>query len=132
MLNRGVPLRVLVADDHETIRKGIRSILASRNDLEVCGEAANGKEAVEKARELKPDLVILDISMPLGGLKVAKEISELLPSVPILLFSVYEGRTLTPEAKSAGVMGFVRKDQAGTVLLQAVDAVLQGQTFFPL
>ena len=90
------------------------------------------REAVEKARELKPDLVILDISMPLGGLKVAKEISELLPSVPILLLSVYEGRTLTPEAKSAGVMGFVRKDQAGTVLLQAVDAVLQGQTFFPL
>lgn len=124
-------MRVLVADDHETIRKGIRSILTSRNDLEVCGEATNGQEAVDKARELRPDLVILDISMPLGGLRIAKEIIDILPSVAVLLLSVYDGRTLTPEAKSAGVRGFVRKDQAGTELLKAVDAILQGQTFFP-
>jgi two-component system response regulator NreC len=98
----------------------------------VCGEAANGTEAVEKARELSPDLVILDISMlPHGGLKPAKQIIELLPEVLILLLSVYEGRTFAAIAKSVGVRGFVRKDQIGSELLKAVDAVLRGQPVFP-
>jgi DNA-binding NarL/FixJ family response regulator len=124
-------LRVLIADDNETIRKGIRSILTSRSDLEVSGEAVNGKEAVDKSSELRPDLVILDLSMPAGGLKLVKQIRKLLPEVPILLLSMYEGRELTEAARSAGVRGFVRKDEAGALLLKAVETVLHGQTFFP-
>jgi DNA-binding NarL/FixJ family response regulator len=124
-------LQILVADDNEAIRNAICSILRSRSNLEVCGEAANGDEAVEKSRRLKPDLVILDISMPQGGLNLAKQIRKLLPEVPILIVSVYEGLELMAQVEAAGVQGFLRKDQAGRLLLKAVDALVRGEAFFP-
>jgi YesN/AraC family two-component response regulator len=77
-------MRILVVDDHEAVRRGVCTILASRSEFEVCGEAANGEEAIEKAISLKPDLLILDINMPvLGGFGAAKEIQRLLPEVRI-------------------------------------------------
>ncbi len=125
-------MRILVADDHEAVRKGVCTILASRSDFEVCGEAANGEEAVEKAMSLKPDLVILDINMPvLGGLGAAKEIRRLLPGVAILFFSMHDRGQFVEEAKRAGVHGFVAKDRAGETLVTAVEALLGGRTFFP-
>jgi DNA-binding NarL/FixJ family response regulator len=125
-------MRILVADDHETVRKGVCAILGSRSDFEVCGEAANGADAVEQAVALKPDLVILDITMPvLGGFGAAKELKRLLPEVPILFFSMHDGARFIEEAKRAGVRGFVAKDRAGETLLTAADALLRGQTFFP-
>jgi DNA-binding NarL/FixJ family response regulator len=125
-------MRILVADDHETVRKGIRAILSSRTDFEVCGEAMNGEDAIEKAVSLKPDLVILDINMPvLGGFGAAKELGRLLPDVPILFFSMHDGAQFIEEAKKAGVRGFVAKDRAGETLVMAADALLRGQTFFP-
>jgi two-component system response regulator NreC len=128
----GISLRILIADDHETVRKGVCSILASRNDLEVCGEAANGKEAVEKACELKPDLVILDITMPvLDGFAAAKRIRKLLPDIPILFLSMHDAQQWIEEAKAIGVQGFVSKNDIAGVLLTAVDIVLQKQSFFP-
>jgi DNA-binding NarL/FixJ family response regulator len=125
-------MRILVADDHEAVRKGVCTILASRSDFEVCGEAANGEEAVEKAVSLKPDLVILDINMPvLGGFGAAKEIRRLLPEVAILFFSMHDSGQLVEEAKRVGVHGFVAKDRAGKTLVMAVEALLGGRTFFP-
>lgn len=128
----GISLRILIADDHETVRKGVCSILASRKDLEVCGEASNGKEAIEKASELKPDLVILDITMPvLDGFSAAKQIRKLLPDVPILFLSMHDAQQWIEEAKAIGVQGFVSKSDIAGVLLTAVDTVLQKQSYFP-
>lgn len=125
-------MRILIADDHETVRKGVCSILASRKDLEVCGEASNGKEAIEKASELKPDLVILDITMPvLDGFSAAKQIRKLLPDVPILFLSMHDAQQWIEEAKAIGVQGFVSKSDIAGVLLTAVDTVLQKQSYFP-
>jgi CheY-like chemotaxis protein len=125
-------VRVLLADDNEHIKKLIRFILSSRSTIDICGDAADGKEAVERAAELKPDLVMLDLSMPSGGLEAARQIVAIRPKTRILLLSAHDGgREFAKEAKSAGVLGFVRKDQADVTLLKAVDCVLGGQTYFP-
>jgi DNA-binding NarL/FixJ family response regulator len=124
-------VRILVADDHETIRKGVRSILSERKSIEV-SEAATGKEAVDRAREASPDLLILDINMPgMGGLEAAREIRSFLPNVPILFFTMHEGIHLIQEAKLVGAQGFVTKSQASETLLNAVDALIHNDTFFP-
>jgi two-component system response regulator NreC len=126
------PLRILVADDHETVRKGVCSILESRKSIEICGEAANGQDAIEKASELNPDLIILDVTMPgLDGFAAARQIRTFLPEVPILMLSMHEGPSLASEAQRSGAQGFVSKSDAGDVLLKAVEIVLRGKTFFP-
>jgi DNA-binding NarL/FixJ family response regulator len=126
-------LRILIADDHEIVRKGICSILESRKNIDICGEASNGQDAVEKASQLNPDLIILDVTMPnLDGFAAARQIRTFLPEVPILILSMHAGPSVVREAQQAGAQGFVSKSEAGHVLLKAVDAVLQGQTFFPI
>jgi DNA-binding NarL/FixJ family response regulator len=123
-------MRILIADDHEMMRRVTMRILQSRRDIE-CIEARNGNEAIQKAIELKPDLIVLDISMPaVGGFNAAREIKQYLPDVPILFFSIYDDGEYLDTAKSIG-QGVVFKDQAGTTLLKAVDALLQKRTFFP-
>lgn len=125
-------MRILIVDDHEAVRAGVRAILQSREGLEVCGEAANGREAVAKARELMPELVILDITMPvLDGFSAAREIHKAHPSVAILLFSMHESPNLINIAKSSGANGYVSKSEGAAVLLRAVDAVAHSRTFFP-
>jgi DNA-binding NarL/FixJ family response regulator len=125
-------VRIVVADDQEIVRKRVVATLMSRGDLEVCAEAANGKEAVEKVKELRPDLVILDITMPeLNGLDAARQIRVLDPDLPILILSVHKSRQVVEEAKKIGVRGYVTKGDAIQKLLLAVDTVLQDQTFFP-
>jgi DNA-binding NarL/FixJ family response regulator len=124
-------LRILIADDHETVRKGVCAILGARKDVEICGEASNGQEAVQKAFQLNPDLIILDVTMPvLGGFDAARQIKKLLPKVPILILSMHHGSSVVREAQLAGAQGYVTKSEAAHVLMKAVDAVLQGQTFF--
>jgi DNA-binding NarL/FixJ family response regulator len=131
-LEKQVSLRILVADDHESVRKGVCVILGTRGDIEVCGEACNGQEAIDKAQELKPDLVILDITMPvLSGIDAAEEIRRTLPHVPILFLSMHQGRQIIAEAKRIGVRGYVRKSDAVATLLNAVDALLRNERFFP-
>ena len=125
-------MRILIVDDHEAVREGVRAILTRRNDIEVCGEAVNGQEAIEKSIELRPDLIILDINMPiLDGIKAAKEIKTRSPQVLILLFSMHQSNQLIREVQLLGVQGFVSKGQAGAMLLTAVDAVSSMKTFFP-
>jgi DNA-binding NarL/FixJ family response regulator len=125
-------MRILVTDDHEVVRKGVCAILETRKDMEICGEAANGEEAIKKSLELRPDLVILDITMPvLGGLIAAEKISNLLPAIPILMLSMHAGSAMTKLSRSAGAQGFVTKADVGEVLLKAVDTLLAGGTFFP-
>ncbi len=124
-------MRILVADDHEAVRTGVRSVLTSHADIEICGEASNGKEAVKKARELKPDLIILDVTMPiLGGMGAAKRIKAFLPESLILFFSMHDSKALVQEAKLLGD-GLVIKSEASSTLLNAVDALRRRQTFFP-
>jgi len=125
-------MRVLIADDNQMIRKGISSILQSRKDIVICGEAANGEEAVSETRRLKPDLLILDISLPdSDGLEVATVIKKLLPEVPILLLSAYAGKQLSEEVKRRGFQGFISKNDAATTLIAAVDAIVHlKQSFY--
>jgi len=130
----GTPLiRILTADDHDVVRRGVRSILLSRPDIEVSGEAADGCQAVTQALQLKPDLIILDLTMPvMGGIAAAAELHKLLPDTPVLFYSMHEGDYLISEAKRLGVRGLVSKGRITETLLAAVDAiVLRNGTFFP-
>jgi DNA-binding NarL/FixJ family response regulator len=110
----------------------VRSILQTREGIEICGEAANGREAIQKARELKPDVIILDITMPvLDGFSAAREISRTLPGAAILLLSMHESPNMINVAKSSGARGYVGKSEGMAVLLKAVDALAQNQAYFP-
>jgi DNA-binding NarL/FixJ family response regulator len=126
-------LRVLIADDHEAVRKGVASILETRADIEICGEASNGEEAVRKAHELKPDLIIMDFTMPvMDGLEASRRILKAAPQTPILMFSMHKMETLTEAAKQAGARGFITKGESAENLLRAVDNVIRNAPFFVL
>lgn len=125
-------MKILVVDDHEAVRKGVCAIVQTMKDTEVCGEVANGLEAIDKARELRPDLVILDITIPIvDGFKAARLIKEILPETSILLLSMHDGTKLRNVAISVGASGFVCKDEGAALLRRAVQAVGQHETFFP-
>lgn len=125
-------MRILVADDQEGVRRRVVATLQARGDLEVCAEAANGLEAVKKARELKPDVIVLDITMPeLNGLEAAREIRSFAPDTPIVILSVHKSKQLIEEARKVGVRGYVTKGEAVQKLVQAVDAVIRDRAFFP-
>lgn len=125
-------MRVLVADDQPGIRKRVCLTLASILTLEVCDEAANGQEAVERAQEFRPDLIILDVTMPvMNGLDAARKILVFSPQTPILILTMHKSRQLMEEARKIGVRGYVVKAEAGQSLGSAVIAVMQSQTFFP-
>ena len=124
-------LRVLIADDYEAVRLGVCAVLSSRVDIDVCAQAKNGEEAIEKSIQLRPDLIILDISMPgIGGLEAARQIRVFLPDVPILFFTMHNTPQLFAIAKSVGAQGFVSKEQMAVTLLNAVDALRNKGTFF--
>jgi two-component system nitrate/nitrite response regulator NarL len=124
-------LRILIVDDHEALRAGVRTVLEARG-LTVCGEATNGLEALEKTSQLRPDLVILDITMPvLDGFTAAREITKRLPGVDILLLSMHESASMVNVAKSSGARGYVAKSEGIARLLNAVDAIAHNKTFFP-
>ena len=118
--------RVLIVDDHELIRTGVRTLLASEPRLEVCGEAKNGREGVEQVKYLHPDLVVLDISMPvMGGLEAAAEIRRVAPKTKIVILSMHDSAPLTEQLRKAGADAFVTKSEAGVKLLQIVRFLLE-------
>jgi len=123
--------RILVADDHEVTRHGVVSLLADEPDIEVCGEAEDGLEAVEKVRQLRPDLVILDLTMPnAGGVAAAYEIRRMDRSPKILIFTTHSYRTLEENIRSAHCDGYVLKSNASRDLLRGIRAVLGGEKFY--
>jgi two-component system CheB/CheR fusion protein len=124
--------RVLIADDHEIMRQGVRTLLASEVNWEICGEAVNGREAVEKTAQLSPDLVILDLNMPvLDGLAALREIVAKRPSAKILVLTVHDSDSTIHEIFTAGAQGCLLKSQTAHDLVRAVKMVLGGQVFRP-
>ena len=120
-----MPKSILIVDDSPLIRKTLRETLERIKDWEVCGEAADGREAVAKAQQLKPGLVVLDLSMPvMNGLEAARELKRLLPSVPLLMFTNYGTDYLEKEALSAGVGAVVSKSDSVEALVSGIQALL--------
>ena len=127
-----MPKQLLIADDSYLVRETIKNVLAGRTDIAVCGEASNGLEAIRLAKANPPDLIILDINMPiLSGFAAATELQKLLPHVPILFFTMHTGSQFIAEARKAKVQGFVAKDRAGETLIEAARTVLRNEMYFP-
>jgi DNA-binding NarL/FixJ family response regulator len=123
------PVRILIADDHELIRHGVRTVLETQAGWVVCGEASTGRDAVAKALDLRPDIVVLDISMPeLNGLEATRQIRRAV-SAKILVLTVHESEQLVTEVLDAGAHGYVLKADAGRTLVQAIRALLRHQPF---
>lgn len=124
-------LRILIADDHSVVRAGLRTLLESRGNWEVCGEAADGREAVEKATKLKPDVAVLDIGMPLlNGVEAARRIHKASPGTEILILTMHESDDLVQQVVEAGARGYILKDDADRILIAAVDAVRHHKPYF--
>src|SRR5229473_5650755 len=124
-------LRILIADDHEVVRHGIRVLLESHPAWQVCGEATDGRQAVEMEKQLRPDLVILDIGMPnLNGLDASRQILARNSRQRILILTIYETEQVVKAVLEAGARGFVLKSDAGHDLIAAVEALHQNRTFF--
>ena len=125
------PLRILLADDHEIVRRGLVSLLKSHPGWEVCGEAQDGREAVAKVKELRPDIVILDIGMPnLNGLEAARHMLRNNPSPKVLMLTITDVDEVVRAALDAGARGFVLKADATRDLVAAVEALQSNKTFF--
>ena len=123
---------ILIVDDHEVVREGVRMIISkARPQWEICGEAANGQEAIDTARRLRPDIILLDITMPvLNGLDAATQISGLGLTSQILIFTMHESGELAHDARRVGARGYVTKSDAGRHLVRAIETLLSGGTFF--
>jgi DNA-binding NarL/FixJ family response regulator len=125
------PLRILIADDHYVVRAGLRALLESRAGWEVCAEATNGREAVEKAAKLRPEIAVVDISMPLlNGIEVVRQVRKVAPETQILILTMHESDDLVQQVVEAGARGYILKDDADRVLLAAVDALRRNKTYF--
>ena len=124
-------VRLLIADDHALVREGLRRVLEARRDWEVCAEAVNGRDAVAKAREHKPDVVIVDFAMPeLNGLEATRQIRAALPRTEVLVLTMHQTESLVRDVLAAGARGFILKDDAGHVLIQAVESLLGRKPYF--
>jgi len=124
------PIRVLVVDDHEIARRGIRSVLSSDASLEVVWEAADGEEAVKRAAEFHPSIILLDITLPrMSGIQAAQRIHIVSPESRIIFVSQHDSIQIAKDALSAGAQGYVVKSDAGLDLLTAIQAVYEGRQF---
>jgi len=122
--------RILIADDSPPIRQGLRNLLESHSGWEICGEAVNGRDAVQKSRQLTPDLVVIDFVMPeMNGCEAASEISRLFHKVPILLLTMYLSQPLVEIARRVGIRGAVSKTNVLQVV-SGVEALLRNKDFF--
>ena len=130
MSKRTRTLRILLADDHELVRRGIRGLLRSRRGWRVIGEAANGREAVEKANKLKPDVAVVDVSMPeLDGLQVTRQIRDASPNTEVVILTMHESDQMVRRVLGVGALGYVLKSDLEANLVKAVIAVSAGKLF---
>jgi DNA-binding NarL/FixJ family response regulator len=123
-------LRILVVDDHAVVRRGVRSLLESRESWEVCGEATTGREAVEQNRQLRPDVVVMDLSLPgLNGLDATRQILKDTPGTQVLVLTMHQSEQLARDVLQAGARGYVLKADADESLIAAVDSLRQHKPF---
>ncbi len=123
-------IRLLLADDHAVLRSGLRLLLSEQPDMEVVGEAADGEEAIEKTRELSPDILLLDITMPgVGGLEALERIKKEIPDVRVVVLTMHDDESYMERIMTAGGSGYVLKKAADTELLSAIRAVYQGGVY---
>jgi DNA-binding NarL/FixJ family response regulator len=124
-------LRILVADDHEVVRRGVRALLETQAGWEVCAEAANGRDAVAAAQRERPDVAVLDIGMPeLNGLEAARQIRKALPQCEVVILTLHESEQVVREVLDVGARGYVLKADAGRDLMTAVEHVSRHKPFF--
>lgn len=125
------PIQILLADDHEVVRKGLRALLEAQPGWKVIAEAMDGREAVEKARDLQPDVAIVDIGMPsLNGLEATRQIVKKAPRTRVLVLTMHDTNPLIQQVVKAGARGYVLKSDVASDLVSAVDALCRDQTFF--
>jgi DNA-binding NarL/FixJ family response regulator len=125
------PFRILLADDHEVVRAGLRALLEEQSGWEVVAEAVDGRDAVEKAGKLKPDAVVIDIAMPsLNGLEAVRQIVKAVPNTKVLVLTMYDSDPLIQQVLQAGARGYLLKSDAGRDLVSAIEALRRNKTFF--
>ena len=124
-------MRLVIADDHELVRQGLRGVLAARPEWVICGEAGDGRQAVEQCREHKPHVAILDISMPeLNGLEAARQIRKLSPATEVLILTMHDAEDLVNDLLSAGARGFILKTDTSRLLVTAIESLAAHKPFF--
>jgi two-component system nitrate/nitrite response regulator NarL len=124
-------VKILIADDHEIVRQGIRRVLESKPEWEICGEASNGQQAVHMAQELTPDVIIMDVTMPvMSGFEAADEISRLPIGSRVLFFTMHDSNSMTGSLRRSRAQGYVVKSRAAQDLIQALERLLKGGTFY--
>lgn len=122
--------RILIADDNPAVRRGLRDLIAHTDDWDVCGEAVNGREAIERARELHPDMLLLDLVMPgMNGFDTARELARVEPHLPILLCTIQLSSYVVREAEKIGIQGAVSKSKVSQIT-DGIAAVLRHETFY--
>jgi len=123
-------VKLLVADDHKIFRQGIKKLLEEESDLQVAGEAANGREAVKKATELKPDVILMDITMAnLNGLEATKQIKKVLPDVKVIMLTMHKNEEYVLQSFQAGASGYILKEGAVEELVSAIRSIHQDKSF---
>lgn len=124
-------LRIVIADDHEIVRQGVKNLVENEEDMEVCGEATIGRDAVDLVVRLQPDVVVLDISMPgLNGIEATRQILKACPKMKILMFTMHDAEQLVHEVFQAGAHGYLLKSDAGRHLVTAIRTVANGSPYF--
>jgi len=124
-------VKILIADDHEIVRQGIRRVLEAKPEWEICGEASNGQQAVRMAQELMPDVIIMDVTMPvMSGLEAADEISRLPIASRVLFFTMHDSSSMAGSVRRSRAKGYVVKSRAAQDLIEALERLVKGGTFF--
>lgn len=124
-------MQILIADDHELVRNGLRMVLESQPGWKVCGEAVNGRQAVKLARELRPDVIVMDVTMPeMNGLEALRQICKVLPKAEVLILTMHESEQLVSDVLAAGARGYVLKADSSRLLVSAVESLSQHHPFF--
>ena len=125
------PIRILLADDHTIVRQGLARLLEEQPDLRVVGEAINGQAVIDKALELVPDIIIMDIAMPLlNGIEAAKRVRKILPECKIIILSMYSHEHYIHQLLETGISGYLLKDSSGQDIIKAIKAAMKNETFF--